>query len=257
MIPVALTVAGSDSSGGAGIQADLKTFSSLGVYGLTVVTAVTAQDSSRVHDVFVLPATCVAAQIDAAVADLRPRVVKVGMLGNRANIEAVWERVRALELTRVVLDPVMASTAGTPLLEPDAVDVLRRVLPETLLITPNMAEAALLSRRVVRTVADMAEAARALHGMGAPNALVTGGHLSGSEVVDVFYDGEHILEMGRPRIPSDVHGTGCVLSAAVAAHLARDLPMDDSIVQAAEFAAESIRTSLVTSRGRVCNPVRD
>lgn len=255
MIPIAMTIAGSDSGGGAGIQADLKTFTALAVYGTTVITAITAQDSVSVHDVFVVPDAVVRNQMEAVFGSCSPRAVKVGMLGSRANVEVVAERLRAENQANVILDPVVASTSGASLLPPEAVQVLRDdLLRISSVVTPNMAEAALLTGRRVDDLSAMEEAARALHGMGAQNVLVTGGHLSGGEAIDVFYDGASIETIRRSRIEKNPHGTGCVLSAALAAHLALGSTISSAVLQAAAFSARAIQAGLTIGNGEVSNP---
>jgi hydroxymethylpyrimidine/phosphomethylpyrimidine kinase len=256
MIPVALTIAGSDSGGGSGIQADLKTFSALGVYGTTAVTAVTAQDTLGVFDVAVVGSASVAAQFDAVVLDMPPDAIKIGMLGSRANVEVVADRLRKHAQEYVVLDPVLASTSGTRLLDPDAVDLLRAaILPRVVLVTPNLAEAGTLVGSDVRSVAQMETAARTLCAMGARHALVKGGHLRGDTVVDVFFDGDSIRHLTRRRIGKRPRGTGCVLSAAVASFLAKGLDVGDAVVRAAEFTAAAIEAGLAIGKGTVSNPL--
>lgn len=259
--PSVMTIAGSDSSGGAGVQADLKTFTALGVYGTTVVTAVTAQDTERVYDVLVLPARTVGSQFDAVVGDLPPRAVKIGMLGSRENVEMVVRKLSARSGARMVLDPVFASTSGAVLLPADGVEALgASLLGLATLVTPNLPEAGVLTRTPVDTVADMEVAARRIHEMGAANVLVKGGHLGegkaggrfagevAGEVVDVFFDGRNLERLRRARLPSSPHGTGCVLSAAIAAHLARGLDLREAVSEATAFTARAIRSSFRIGR---------
>lgn len=255
MIPVVMTVAGSDSSAGAGIQADLKTFSALGVYGATVVTAVTAQDTACVHEVFVLPPELIGRQMEVVVSDLSPATVKVGMLGNQAAVEVVSQTLRKLAMRHVVLDPVLSATGGMSLLDPGGISLLRAdLLRACSIVTPNMAEAAVLTNRTVTDLDGMKEAARALHGMGASGILVTGGHLPGAEAIDVFYDGESFDELSRPRVGKSPHGTGCVLSAAIAAHLAWGKGLREAVAEAARFTERAIAEGRAVGQCDVCDP---
>jgi hydroxymethylpyrimidine kinase/phosphomethylpyrimidine kinase len=250
MIHTALSVAGSDPSGGAGIQADLKTFASLDVYGMSVIAALTAQNTEGVRDVFAIPAEFVGLQLDAVFTDIPPQAMKTGMLGTAAVVEIVAQRIRKQGVSNLVVDPVMVSTSGTHLLEHAGEEMLKRaLLPLALLVTPNLAEASVLTAIDVRDPDTMQEAARRLHRMGARNVLVKGGHLEGDSI-DVFYDGAEIDRLSSPRIPtSDLHGTGCVLSAAITAHLARGLALREAVVRGKEFVTEAIRNSLRLGKG--------
>jgi hydroxymethylpyrimidine/phosphomethylpyrimidine kinase len=255
VLPCAMTIAGSDSSGGAGVQADLKTFAALGVYATTVVTAVTAQDTTRVHDVFVLPARIVGIQFDAVVADLHPSGVKIGMLGSRENVEIVAEKLDTLANAKVVLDPVLASTSGAVLLEADAMAALQvSLLPCATLVTPNLDEAGVLTGTPVHSVADMEAAARRVFEMGARSVLVKGGHLDGAEATDVFFDGRNLERFSRPRLPTSPHGTGCVLSSAIAAHLALGRGLREAVREGIRFTARAIRSSVRIGRSPVTQP---
>jgi len=250
-----MTIAGSDSGGGAGIQADLKTFTALGVYGTTVVTAVTAQTSVRVVEAMALPASLVVAQFDAVVSDMPPDAIKIGMLGSLANVEIVAARLRTCGVEAVVLDPVLASTSGRTLLDSGALGALRtEILPLSLVVTPNLMEAEALVEAPVRDLEGMEEAARRLHAMGAANVLVTGGHLGGDTAVDVFYDGRAIGRLSRPRIARSPHGTGCVLSAAIAAYLAKGHSPEASVAGAKDFVTASIQAAFQAGQGDVCDP---
>lgn len=254
MIPVALAIAGSDSSGGAGIQADLKTFHTLGVHGATVVTAVTAQDSTAVLEIHPVPAGVVRSQLDAVLGDFTPSGVKIGMLGTGEIVRVVAEGVRGLR--NIVVDPVLRATGGRELLSPDAVSVLRsELLPSAWVLTPNLPEAAVLAGIDVTDPTDMEQAALRLHEMGAAHVLVTGGHLrGGEEIVDVFYDGRSFERFRKPRLGESPHGTGCVLSSAVAAGLARGRSVRTSIVDAMDFTARAIRGAFRSGRFPVCRP---
>ena len=253
-MPVALTIAGSDSSGGAGLQADLLTFAAFGVYGASVVTAVTAQNTTGVRAIAPIAPDVVAAQLDAVLDDLDVRAAKTGMLHRAAVVEIVAARLRARPVPQLVVDPVTVSTSGATLLEPSALDALRgALLPLATLVTPNLHEAEALTGRPVRDVAEMREAARALVGHGARAALVTGGHLPG-DAVDVLYDGATYRELSAARVATQhTHGTGCALSAAITAGLARG----DDLVRAVEAAKQHVTQALATvpGLGRGAGPV--
>lgn len=234
MRPVALTIAGSDPSGGAGIQADLVTFAALGVHGASVVTALTAQSTRGVHGIVPVDPATVAAQLDAVLDDLAVGAAKTGMLHTAGVVEVVAERLRRRPLPHLVVDPVLVSTSGVPLLDADGVRALRAVLlPLATLVTPNLHEAETLTGRPVRDVTGMRDAARALVDLGARASLVTGGHLPG-DAVDVLWDGRRLHELTAPRLPTPAgaHGTGCVLTAAVTAALARGRPLVEAVAAA-------------------------
>ena len=221
-IPIALTIAGSDSSGGAGIQADLKTFSAFGVYGASAITALTAQNTRGVAAVEPVGAAFVVAQIDAVLADLDVRAIKTGMLATAAIVAAVARRLARVPTVPLVVDPVMVATSGDALLAPDAVAALRdELFPRALMITPNLAEAArLLGGPEAGDEAAMIDQARALYRFGVRFVLVKGGHGTGGEAVDILYDGTAVSRFARPRVATtNSHGTGCTLSAAIAALL--------------------------------------
>lgn len=234
MTPKALTIAGSDPSGGAGIQADLNTFARLGVHGMSVIAALTAQSMKRVSGVMPIPPDFVAQQLDAILSDTPPDAVKTGMLGNARIVEVVAAKVREYGLAKLVVDPVMISTSGTRLLDADAIDILRKtLLPLSLVVTPNIDEAKTLSG-----TGDMYEAARRIHGMGARQVLIKGGHLEG-DAVDVLFDGKEFSRFTAKRIPTrESHGTGCVLSAAITAHLAMGKPVIEAVRLGKEFVTE-------------------
>ena len=221
--PVALTIAGSDSGGGAGIQADLRTFHQWGVFGTCALTAVTAQNTLGVQAIHSVPSATVTAQIGSVAADLPPRAVKTGMLATAEIVHAVAAAIRRHGLPNYVLDPVMVATSGDVLLAPEAVAAVRdELLPLATVATPNWPEAVLLTGVTEATPRGMARAARAIVDAGAKAALVKGGHLAGDEVVDIFWDGETERTLWAPRIRTrHTHGTGCTLSAAIAAGLAR------------------------------------
>jgi len=256
-VKTALTIAGSDSIGGAGIQADLKTFSRLQVYGMSVITALTAQNTAVVSSVMDLPPDFVQQQLDAVLSDIPPDAVKTGMLLNAAIIEVVASKIREYGLTKVVVDPVMFATSGAELLGHDAIGVLRRVLlPLALVITPNVSEAQFLTGREIRTTDDMEEAALQIQAMGARYVLIKGGHIEG-DATDVLFDGKEFSRLHAERIPArDSHGTGCVLSAAIAAHLALGRPVKEAVELSKQFVTEAIRNGLRIGRGQgPCDPL--
>lgn len=242
--PIALTIAGSDSGGGAGIQADLKTFHRFGVFGTSVLTAVTAQNTLGVSAVHAVPLDVVRAQLDQVASDLPPTACKSGMLATAALVREVAEGLDRHEIRRYVLDPVMVATSGDRLLDEEAETELRdSLIPRSVLVTPNLHEAGILTGRPVRDEDDMREAARALVDLGAGAALVKGGHLEGS-AVDLLWDGSEERVWRRERIRTrHTHGTGCTLSAAVAAELARGTSLPDAVDRGLRFVARAIETA--------------
>lgn len=242
---IALTIAGSDSGGGAGIQADLKTFHRFGVFGTSAITAVTAQNTLGVASWQAMPPALVRGQIDAVATDLRPDAVKSGMLADRAIVCAVADALESHRLGPYVLDPVMVATSGDPLLERDAVAAIReRLVPCASLVTPNLDEAALLVGHDVRNVSDMERAAHALRECGADAVLVKGGHLRGAAVVDVLVAGGETRVFRRTRLDTrHTHGTGCTLSAAIAAGLALGRPLADAVETALDYVHRAIATA--------------
>jgi hydroxymethylpyrimidine/phosphomethylpyrimidine kinase len=249
MPPVALSVAGSDPSGGAGIQADLKTFAAFRVYGAAVVTCVTAQNTCGVRATGELPVALVAAQIDAVLDDLDVRAVKTGMLGRAEIVEAVAAGLARLAAPLVV-DPVMVATSGDELLDAAGRAALRgRLLPLARLVTPNLREAGILAGREVRDLAGMRDAARAIRDLGARAVLVKGGHLAG-DASDVLLDGDELHELAAPRLEAGpLHGTGCTLSAAIAARLARGATLLDAVRAAKEFVRAAIEHAPAVGHG--------
>ncbi len=239
---IALTIAGSDSGGGAGIQADLKTFHQFGVFGTSVVTAVTAQNTRRVEAWQAVPVALVVRQLDALAEDLPPLAVKSGMLASGEIVEVVAAAIVRHRLPNYVLDPVMVATSGDRLLDPEAgVLVARRLLPLAALVTPNLDEAAILVGDEVRNRGQMARAARALLKLGARAALVTGGHLEGEEIVDVLAADGALREFAHRRIDTaSTHGTGCTLSAAVTAGLAHGRGLPQAVADALDFVQRAI-----------------
>jgi hydroxymethylpyrimidine/phosphomethylpyrimidine kinase len=241
----ALTIAGSDSGGGAGILADLKTFAALGVYGTCAITAVTAQNTLGVSDVHVVPVASIRAQIDAVVSDLGADAVKIGMLATAEVIAAVAEAIDAHGLSPLVLDPVMVAKGGSRLLAPDAVEAMRALLlPRAAVVTPNLAEAEVLTGLTVRDVPGMEAAARALVEAGAAAALVKGGHLDADAIVDLLWDGHTLHRYDTRRIDTPhTHGTGCTLASAVAAGLALGLSLHESVTQAHRYVQAAIASA--------------
>ena len=239
----ALTIAGSDSGGGAGIQADLKTFAAHGVFGTSAITAVTAQNTRGVVCWEAMSADLVIAQIEAVAADLGADAVKIGMLANAAIVEAVAATIQALDLPQVVVDPVMIAKGGDRLLEMDAVAAMRsELLPTAHVVTPNVPEAEVLADMTIRSIDDMREAGRRILRIGARVVLVKGGHLEGPESIDVACSDAATFELRRPRIVSPhTHGTGCTLSSAIAANLARGLTDREAIEAARDYLDGAIR----------------
>jgi hydroxymethylpyrimidine/phosphomethylpyrimidine kinase len=250
-LPVALTIAGSDSGGGAGIQADLKTFAALGVHGTSAITAVTAQNTLGVSDYVELPLAMVRAQIDAVYADLAPAAAKTGMLASPDIIEVVALAVEAHGIANLVVDPVMVAKGGASLLRPDAVATLRtRLVPLAAVVTPNLPEAeVLLGGRPVVSREERERAARDLVALGCRAAVVKGGHASG-DADDVVFDGGELTWLPGERIATgNTHGSGCAFSAAIAAGLARGLCTGDAIREAKGFVAGAILASLEIGHG--------
>jgi hydroxymethylpyrimidine/phosphomethylpyrimidine kinase len=250
---VALTIAGSDSSGGAGIQADLKTFAALGVYGTCAITAITAQNTEGVVDAAVLSADLVTAQIEAVAGDIELHAVKTGMLGDAAVVEAVAATIKELDLPLVVVDPVLAASGGARLLDDEGLQMLcTELVPLARVVTPNVPEAEVLSGKRIQSDDDLKEAARRIHGMGAAAVIITGGHHArySRDVADVLFDGHHFSECRTPRVDTpNTHGTGCTFAAAVAAHLALGHALDQAAQLAQAYVAGALRHSLAIGRG--------
>jgi hydroxymethylpyrimidine/phosphomethylpyrimidine kinase len=258
-LPVAMTIAGSDSGGGAGIQADLKTFAALGVHGASALTAITAQNTVDVTGVLELPLAMIDAQIDAVVGDIGVQAAKTGLLSSAEIIATVAAAIRRHAIDRLVVDPVMIAKGGAKLLRDDAVNALRdELLPLAAVLTPNMPEAAVLLGREVVSVEDRQQAARDLVAMGARAAVVKGGHSNG-DVTDVFFDGSHLVELEGERVPTtNTHGSGCAFSAAIAAYLARDAESLEAVREAKVFITRAIVNSLEIGHGHgPVNPMFD
>ena len=253
MPPAALTIAGSDPSGGAGIQADLKTFHQFGVYGEAVVTLLTVQNTTRVSRVEVMPPGLVEEQIAAVLEDIPPAAAKTGALGSAEMVCAVARAAAQFDFPLVV-DPVTISKHGQPLIAEDAVRVLRdQLIPRAALLTPNVPEAEVLAGIPIGSLDEMREAARRILSLGARAVLVKGGHLKG-DAVDLLFDGAEFTEFAAPRVPTrHTHGTGCTYSAAITAGLALELTLGDAVARAKRFVHEAIRTN--PGLGHGCGPV--
>ena len=248
----ALTIAGSDSGGGAGVQADLKTFAAHDVYGVSAITAITAQNTVEVTAVQAVPPDVVVAQIEAVVSDIGVDAAKTGMLLNAEIVEAVAACVQALGVPRLVVDPVMVAQTGDRLLEDDAVDKLKTdLLRQAYVVTPNRPEAEILAGQAVMSTAEARDAARRIHDLGPAAVILKGGHLSGNEVVDILFDGDTFYEFAGPRVDSPTtHGTGCTFGAAVAALLARGQSLVDATQAAKTYVEGAIRHGFPIGRGQ-------
>ena len=253
-----LSIAGSDSGGGAGIQADLKTFSALGCYGMTAITAITAQNTQGVRAIHGVPPDILRAQIEAVVEDIGVDAVKIGMLHAPEVVQVVADAIRRYHLPHVVLDPVMVATSGDRLIAAETVDVLvRELFPLAQVVTPNLDEAALLLGRPIAGIDALDAAAQALRALGAPAALLKGGHLPGDEVVDVLAlpDGSLMpLRSARIATPNG-HGTGCTLSSAIAAHLALGHTLPSAVAQARTYILGAIQAGAAVRTGQGHGPL--
>ncbi len=257
MTRIALTIAGSDSGGGAGIQADLKTFSALGVYGASVIAALTAQNTKTVTDIFDVDPTFVAAQIDAVFDDLEVGAVKIGMLSRTDVIATVADRLAHWQPRWIVLDPVMVAKSGAKLLQEDAIGALRdRLLPMASVITPNIPEAKLLIGSEDLPSKPMGALAARLQGLGARNVLIKGGHLEDEDSPDLLlYGGEHYRYNG-PRVATrNTHGTGCTLSSAIAAELAKGEPLPNAVQNAKDYLTAALQHADTLTIGKGFGPV--
>src|SRR5687768_7615259 len=246
----ALTIAGSDSGGGAGIQADLKTFAAHGVFGTSAITAVTAQNTIGVIGFEAVSADLVTAQIEAIMSDIPAHAAKTGMLANAAIVEAVAAAVAALDIPLLVVDPVMIAKSGDRLIDDEAIGALRaELLPRAYLVTPNIPEAEALSGLTIRTEADRREAARRIAD-GGPAVVIKGGHFPTPDITDLLYDGRDFHEFRHARVTSrHTHGTGCTFAAAITAHLARGLSLDEAVPRAQRYVADAIRRAPDLGRG--------
>jgi len=245
-----LTIAGSDCSGGAGIQADLKTFSAHGVYGMSVITAVTAQNTQGVFAVQDISRDVIAKQIEAIFDDIEVDGVKVGMVSQVQTIEVIAERLRHYAPQTIVVDPVMVSKSGYHLLNPDAeVTLIKELLPLAMLVTPNIPEAEVMTKMSIRTLEQMEGAARAIYQMGAKNVLLKGGHLE-EDAIDILYDGQEFSYFSSARIATkNTHGTGCTLSSAITANLTLGYSLNKAVSLAKEYITIAIQHSLSIGKG--------
>ncbi|TKS58748.1 MAG: bifunctional hydroxymethylpyrimidine kinase/phosphomethylpyrimidine kinase [Nitrospira sp.] len=247
-----LTIAGSDSGGGAGIQADIKAMSANGVFAMSVITTITAQNTEEVTDVFELPPTIIAAQIDAVFDDFDVAAVKTGMLSSAAIVEVVAKMLKPQNVASLVVDPVMISKSGHPLLKPDAIDAVKtQLFPLALLVTPNVHEAQQLSGIAITSLADARRAAKVIHGFGCKHVLIKGGHLLTERATDLLYDGRFFNVFKGEFIDTPhTHGTGCTFASALAAHLARGRSVLDAVQAAKSYVTEAIRHSLAIGHGQ-------
>lgn len=258
--PTVLSIAGSDSGGGAGIQADLKTFSSLGVYGATAITAITAQNTQGVHSQFALPPQMVYDQIIAVMEDIHPSVIKIGMLSNVQVVTAVAEALKRYSIP-IILDPVMVSSSGHRLLSAEAQEVLKhRLLPMAQLVTPNIPEMEALSDMPLLTISDKYNAAKHLLSLGVQSVLLKGGHEEGEVKVDILYQkspqGIITCSFSSDTLNTrNIHGTGCTLSSAIAAYMARGLALKEAISSAKIYISEAIKAGADVSVGKGYGPV--
>jgi len=245
-----LTIAGSDSGGGAGVQADLKTIAALGGYGMSVITALTAQNTTGVQGIHEIPVYFIEKQFDSVASDIGIDAIKTGMLAGPEIIAAVAGKIRKYKIRRVIVDPVMVAKGGSPLLAGRAEEVLKEVLlPLALIVTPNIPEAERLSGIKIRTKKAMENAARIIQEMGAKNVLIKGGHRKGT-ALDILFDGESFHEFSSPRVNTrDTHGTGCTLASAIAVYLAYGLPVREAVARAKEYVTTAIINSLRIGRG--------
>lgn len=250
-IPRALTVAGSDSGGGAGVQADLKTFTALGVYGLSVLTSVTAQNTLEVSAIHDLPEQLVGLQFDAVMSDIGCDAAKLGMLSNEKIVETVAEKIDQYAIEKLVVDPVMRSKGGTALLRNSTELLKKEILPRALVVTPNIPEAEVLSSVSISNVSDMKTAAEKILSLGARSVVVKGGHLAKDHpAVDIFFDGKTFEELVSERIETkNTHGTGCTFSAAICASLAKGMSLSVSLENSKAFITEAIKNSLEIGKG--------
>ncbi len=257
MIKKVLTIAGSDSGGGAGIQADLKAFENMGVFGMSVITAVTAQNTRGVTGVYQLPAEFVAKQIDAVISDLGADAVKIGMLGSAQVVKIVAEKINYYRLENVVLDPVIVSTSGDKLLEDEAIRFLKKhLIPCARIITPNRHETEILSGLDLAVEENYREAARIIYGLGPGGVLVKGGDLASRKATDLYYDGEEFHSFSVEKInTTHTHGTGCTLSSVMAACLARGMSPVSAIKTAKQYVYRKIKMAHQNPLGHGNSPI--
>lgn len=250
--PRILTIAGSDSSGGAGIEADLKTFTALSAYGMAAITAITAQNTNEISAIFDLPPNLVAQQINMAAKDIGVDAAKTGMLSNNTTIEAVAEAITQNAIKKLVVDPVMRSKSGAPLLRDSAQQALKKhILPLAFITTPNIPEAQILAGIKITSPAAIQEAAKRIAELGPKHILIKGGHLEGPRANDYWYDSHTLRQLSAPRINTqNTHGTGCTYSAAITAYLGRGLDTAQAIKNAKEYIQGAIQNSLPFGQGQ-------
>ena len=251
-VPRALTIAGSDSGGCAGIQADLKTFAALEVHGMSVITSVTAQDTRRVHMASDLPLETIERQIEAVIEDIGVDAVKTGMLPSAEIIDVVSEKVKQFQIERLVVDPVMVSTGGDPLIRQEAVEVMKsKLFPQALVVTPNLQEAEFLTGHKITNEKELKQALQEIFELGPTSVIVKGGHSADlNQSTDHFFDGEKFKSFSGPRIETkNTHGSGCTFAAAITAYLARGVDLMESIASAKEYTTEAIRHSFPLGQG--------
>jgi hydroxymethylpyrimidine/phosphomethylpyrimidine kinase len=250
-VPTAITIAGSDSGGGAGIQADLKTFAAHRVYGTSAITAITAQNTIGVTAALPLASEIITAQIEAIAGDIELHATKIGMLATAAIVEAVAAAIGELELPLVVVDPVMMAKSGDRLLDADAVAALCvELLPRARVVTPNLPEAEVLAAMTITSAEDRREAARRIHRLGAKAVVIKGGHGEGDELIDLLYDGHEFTEFRTLRIATrNTHGTGCTFASAIAANLAKGITLPQATASAQAYVAGAIRHGLAIGHG--------
>ena len=257
-VKAVLTIAGSDPSGGAGLQADLKTFSRFQIYGMAVVATLTAQNTVGVRAVVEVDPDFVGQQLDAVLQDIFPQAAKTGMLLTAGVIEIVARKVKEYRIANLVVDPVMISSSGATLMKPDAIAVFcAELLPAAFLVTPNIDEASALTGMTIRTLDDVEKSAVRIHELGARHVLIKGGHLGGEEATDVLFDGSEYFHFRSARLANrNTHGTGCVLSAAIAAQLALGKPIKEAIRLGKEFVTNAIKNGLQIGKGTgPCDPL--
>ena len=247
----ALTIAGSDSGGGAGIQADLKTFTAFRVFGLSVITGLTAQNTRGVQGVELPSTDFIRTQLRSVLEDIGADAAKTGMLATGEIIRTVADVARQFRLRNLVVDPVMIAASGDALMEHEAAPVMQEHLfPLATVVTPNLDEATFLCQRKIRTIEEMEEAARAIQAMGPKYVLVKGGHLPGERVVDLLYDGREFVRRESRRVQGEFHGTGCTLSSAIAAGLAKGLPVPEAVARAQDYVVLGLKTAPAVGGGR-------
>jgi hydroxymethylpyrimidine/phosphomethylpyrimidine kinase len=250
-IPIALTIAGSDSGGGAGIQADLKTFTAFRVFGLSVITGLTAQNTRGVQGVELPSTDFIRTQLRSVLEDIGADAAKTGMLATGEIIRTVAAAAREFRLRNLVVDPVMIAASGDALMDHEAAPVMQEHLfPLATVVTPNLDEATFLCHRKIRTIEEMEEAGRAIHAMGPKYVLVKGGHLPGERVVDLLYDGREFVRRESRRVQGEFHGTGCTLSSAIAAGLAKGLPVREAVARAQGYVELGLKTAPAVGGGR-------